>query len=206
MIVPAAVALAATCVGDRPAARAIAALGADSPSRSPTLAVPAHLLRDRRRPLANPVPPAVGDAWSNVDAWLAACEWIRDHAPPDAVCLIPRHAQSFKWYAERADVVNWKDVPQDAAGVVEWRRRMQDVFPTVDDDEGPAILGSPEQWGARRATRRRARVRRRLHRRPQRAAAGPARSVRQRRGRRSGGGYVGLRFADVQRRSASESP
>jgi hypothetical protein len=86
----------------------------------------------------------------DVDAWLAACEWIRVHARADAVCLIPRHAQSFKWYAKRADVVNWKDVPQDALGVIEWRRRIQDVYPTITTPDGPLALNSPEQWGAQR--------------------------------------------------------
>lgn len=83
-------------------------------------------------------------------SWRETCEWIRDHLPDDAVVLAPREAQSFKWYAHRADVVNWKDVPQDAAGVVQWRQRMRDVYPVVDGGEGPHTLASPEQWGARR--------------------------------------------------------
>jgi hypothetical protein len=87
----------------------------------------------------------------DAESWLAACDWIRRNAPADAVCLIPRHAQSFKWFARRADVVNWKDVPQDVAGVLQWRRRIHDIYPTVESPTGPTILGSPEQWGARRA-------------------------------------------------------
>jgi hypothetical protein len=43
--------------------------------------------------------------------------------------LTPREQQTFKWYAGRAEVVNWKDVPQDAPGLVEWKRRMTDVYP-----------------------------------------------------------------------------
>src|SRR5690606_26912467 len=31
------------------------------------------------------------------------------------------------WYAHRAEVVGWKDVPQDAAGIVEWWQRACDV-------------------------------------------------------------------------------
>lgn len=96
-----------------------------------------------------PWPPATRKL-DDLASWQEACRWVRDHAPADAVCLAPRDAQSFKWYAERADVVNWKDVPQDAAGVVEWRRRLHDVYPVVDGGAGPYTLGSPEQWGARR--------------------------------------------------------
>jgi hypothetical protein len=94
-------------------------------------------------------PPALGRT-ENPAAWIAACEWIRDHVPPDAICLIPRQAQSFKWYAERADVVNWKDIPQDALGVIEWRRRIRDVYPLIAGPNGPQVLNSPDQWGARR--------------------------------------------------------
>lgn len=61
--------------------------------------------------------------------WLAVCRWIRVATPEDEVFLTPRHQQSFKWYAGRAEVVNWKDVPQDAANLEEWRRRLRDVFP-----------------------------------------------------------------------------
>ena len=37
---------------------------------------------------------------------------------------------TFKWYAGRAEVVNWKDVPQDAASLKEWHERFQHVYPT----------------------------------------------------------------------------
>jgi hypothetical protein len=94
-------------------------------------------------------PPALGRI-EDPAAWIAANDWIRTHAPADAICLIPRHGQSFKWYAERADVVNWKDIPQDAANVIEWRKRIRDVYPTVAGPEGPLVLNSPEQWGAER--------------------------------------------------------
>jgi hypothetical protein len=104
----------------------------------------AHLMRIAVERLRSPVPPAMV-RMENPIAWLAACDWIRQHAPPDALCLIPRHAQSFKWYAHRGDVVNWKDVPQDALSVVAWRDRLHYVFPTIDSPEGPKTIGSPEQ-------------------------------------------------------------
>lgn len=61
--------------------------------------------------------------------WLAVCRWIRVATPEDEIFLTPRHQQSFKWYAGRAEVVNWKDVPQDAAHLEEWRGRLREVFP-----------------------------------------------------------------------------
>jgi hypothetical protein len=60
-------------------------------------------------------------------AWAAMCEWVRNNTPRDAVFLVPRHAQTFKWRAERAEVASFKDVPQDAAGLVEWSKRMAEL-------------------------------------------------------------------------------
>jgi hypothetical protein len=61
--------------------------------------------------------------------WLAVCRWARLSSPADEVFLTPRHQQTFKWYAERGEVVNWKDVPQDAESLLEWHRRFQEIFP-----------------------------------------------------------------------------
>jgi hypothetical protein len=61
--------------------------------------------------------------------WLAVCRWAQLSSEEDEVFLTPRHQQTFKWYAGRAEVVNWKDVPQDAASLHEWDRRFQEIFP-----------------------------------------------------------------------------
>jgi hypothetical protein len=148
VIVPAAVALAGTC--------ALVEFARRSPARArlavavAMLACGGHFMAIAADRWRNPYPPGVS-RMENAGAWLAVCEWLREHAPADAVCLVPRQAQSFKWYAQRADVANWKDVPQDARGVIQWKRRIDDVFPTVETPAGPVVLSSPEQWGARRA-------------------------------------------------------
>lgn len=64
--------------------------------------------------------------------WLAVCAWISDNTPPDSLWLTPKYQQTFKWYAGRAEVVAWKDVPQDNAAVVEWYRRVQRCRPPRD--------------------------------------------------------------------------
>ncbi len=61
--------------------------------------------------------------------WIAVCDWVNESLPPDELLLTPRNQQSFKWYAQRAEVVNWKDVPQDAESLIEWRRRFFEIFP-----------------------------------------------------------------------------
>jgi hypothetical protein len=61
--------------------------------------------------------------------WLAVCDWVKRTMPEDEVLLTPRHQQTFKWYAERAEVANWKDVPQDAASLVQWHQRFFEIFP-----------------------------------------------------------------------------
>ena len=61
---------------------------------------------------------------ANFADWRAACKWVADSGkiPPGARFLVPRLAQTFKWYTGHSDVVNWKDVPQDAKTLLEWRR------------------------------------------------------------------------------------
>ena len=88
------------------------------------------------------VPPSVSNVLLGRDAgasrqtqlqvmkdWLAVCRWARLSSPQDAVFLTPRHQQTFKWYAHRAEVVNWKDVPQDAVSLGEWNRRFLEIYP-----------------------------------------------------------------------------
>jgi hypothetical protein len=57
-------------------------------------------------------------------AFVEACEWIDRHVAPDALFLTPRSNVGFKWYARRAEFVTWKDCPQDAAGILEWKARL----------------------------------------------------------------------------------
>jgi len=56
------------------------------------------------------------------------CRWIKENTEPTAKFWIPRDGQTFKWHARRADVGVWKNIPQDAAAIVEWRQAMEDLF------------------------------------------------------------------------------
>src|SRR5204862_3510161 len=71
--------------------------------------------------------------------WKNLCRWIRAKTPPDAKFITPRNQQTFKWYAERAEVVTWKDIPQDAAGLVEWRQTLSEVFPPEGLGSDPTV-------------------------------------------------------------------
>ena len=44
--------------------------------------------------------------------------------------------QSFKWYAGRSDVVNYKDIPQDPRSIVDWWRAINEIY-----GAGPADAG-----------------------------------------------------------------
>ncbi len=57
--------------------------------------------------------------------WLDVCGWLRDHAPHDALLYSANQDWAVKWYAQRAEYVNYKDCPQDAAGIVEWYDRIK---------------------------------------------------------------------------------
>jgi hypothetical protein len=77
--------------------------------------------------MLNPVPPA--DArMADYEAWVDVCRWAVKNTPPDALFLTPRLNHSFKWRAGRPEVVNRKDIPQDTAGILEWDRRIKDIY------------------------------------------------------------------------------
>lgn len=56
--------------------------------------------------------------------WKKVCRWIKDNTPEDAIFITPLEQQTFKWNAHRAEVVCWKDAPQDALGLLEWQKRI----------------------------------------------------------------------------------
>ncbi len=62
------------------------------------------------------------ESWEN---WVKVCHWIRDNTEEHAVFITPHQQQTFKWYAGRSEVFSWKDIPQDAARIVEWNRRYE---------------------------------------------------------------------------------
>ncbi len=89
--------------------------------------------------------PWLPEAWGRVnsrsdkfvvpDDWRDVCRWAAQNTPPGTVFITPRNSATFKWYAGRDEVATWKDMPQDAASVVEWCARMREIFgadqPTV---------------------------------------------------------------------------
>jgi hypothetical protein len=83
-------------------------------------------------------------------AWQEVCQWAATETPRDAVFIVPRLAQTFRWLAGRAEVVSYKDIPQDAAGVVEWRRRMDRVYPLTSNTLGTFRHESLAEQGPRR--------------------------------------------------------
>jgi len=80
-------------------------------------------------------------------AWEEACQWIASNTPSDAVFLTPRGSATFQWRTGRAEVVSWKHVPQSLAGILEWRRRIDDCFARP---EGGRMAVSTSQLGPER--------------------------------------------------------
>lgn len=69
--------------------------------------------------------------------WKRVCHWINQNTPSDAVFITPIEQQTFKWYAGRSEVCNWKDVPQDPSAMVKWKQRIdQLIAPQRDNDLG----------------------------------------------------------------------
>lgn len=61
-------------------------------------------------------------------AWADICGWVREHVAAGTCAVTPRGAASFIWRTGLPEVVAWKNSPQDAASLVEWRRRITDCF------------------------------------------------------------------------------
>lgn len=75
-------------------------------------------------PRSNPPKESISDGWIDV------CRWIHQKTDPNAVFLVPRSCESFKWNANRAEIGNWKEIPQDASSIVQWFKQMT-LFYTV---------------------------------------------------------------------------
>lgn len=60
--------------------------------------------------------------------WLAVCAWMARHTKASDWTIAPRDRQTFKWYTGHAEFVCRKDVPQDAASTVEWKRRIEMLY------------------------------------------------------------------------------
>ncbi len=75
------------------------------------------------------IPRGDQDRVADYEAWRDVCRWIETSPaiPRDSRFLTPRMAQTFKWYAKRPEVVNWKDIPQDARAIVQWWQALCEV-------------------------------------------------------------------------------
>jgi hypothetical protein len=77
----------------------------------------------------SPVPPADVKI-ADYPAWVEVCDWIAANTPPNSLFLTPRLNLSFKWRTGRPEVVNRKDIPQDAHNILDWNRRLKDIYYT----------------------------------------------------------------------------
>jgi hypothetical protein len=68
--------------------------------------------------------------------WRDVCRWVaeEDHTPADARFITPMYSGTFKWYTGRSEVATWKDMPQDARSVVQWWKRINQVFGSGDQN------------------------------------------------------------------------
>ena len=130
-VVPFALAVTAAAVlADGAACAAIAA----GRSRWLRVAVAAALVADVAAQSSHwPLPGRAGlvpraDSQVVATEWREVCDWVRDHVPAGARFLTPRGAATFTWRTGLAEVVSWKNSPQDARSLIEWRRRFVDCF------------------------------------------------------------------------------
>ena len=84
--------------------------------------------------LANPVPPRqCRMAELGFYQWIDVCNWVDQNTPPNAAFIVPKMTRTFTWYSHRGAVVSWKDVPQDAVGLIEWHNRLCRLYVCKDN-------------------------------------------------------------------------
>ena len=151
-LVPLGLTVIAIAVASRPAA---AGAGESFPRRSGLIAaglivaaaaVVDMLVQSGHWPLVSRDAVSRADRHVDAAAWREVCGWIRDHTPPDACVLTPQGAASFHWWADRREVVCWKNMPQDPESVVAWRDRIRECYavPAADEERlvaSTAVLG-----------------------------------------------------------------
>lgn len=57
-------------------------------------------------------------------AWTDVAQWLQKTTPPNTLLVTPTRQWGFRWYSGRALFVDYKDAPQDTAGLLEWERRL----------------------------------------------------------------------------------
>lgn len=77
--------------------------------------------------------------------WAKACDWISKNTDHDAVFITPDQQQTFKWYAARAEVCSWKDVPQDPDAMAKWRKRIRLLVEPQRESDLGVFVYSDEQ-------------------------------------------------------------
>ena len=98
---------------------------------------------DARTLLSDPIDvERTGQIYRN---WRKACDWISQNTDRDAVFITPDQQQTFKWYAGRAEVCCWKDVPQDPGTMAKWRKRIRLLVEPQRESDLGVFVYSDEQ-------------------------------------------------------------
>jgi len=59
--------------------------------------------------------------------WKSACRWIQAHSQTSDLVYVADTGWAAKWFAQRPEYVNFKDMPQDAASIIEWNHRLWNI-------------------------------------------------------------------------------
>jgi hypothetical protein len=97
----------------------------------------------------NPTPPA-DVRMTDYAAWVDVCRWVAENTSAHALFLTPRLNHSFKWRTGRPEVVNRKDIPQDTRGILEWNRRIEEIYYYQDATGVQGPIDSPSRLETRR--------------------------------------------------------
>lgn len=73
--------------------------------------------------------------------WLDLCQFVRENTEKTDIFVVPYTTRTFRWFTGRSVVGVWKDIPQDAQGLMDWWQRMQDQFYGFDPSKPVQAYG-----------------------------------------------------------------
>ena len=76
--------------------------------------------------------------------WISAAQWIDENTAKTDLIYSLENQWAVKWFANRAEFVNYKDCPQDTQGILEWNDRLWTISKWKTKATQDSLITLPE--------------------------------------------------------------